>query len=512
MKQINVLDYLYSSSQDLSSVAIRCRDSSLTFKELHHSVGEMADFLNQFLPNETSPVATLLDRGIDCVIANLGIMKLGHYFTNIDPKTPIDRFANLLGNLENPVLITSHANLAKIPNLNHKSRVIFIDDFYSHKEQGIISKSHLKFKGNENVSETNPICIYNTSGSTGVPKSVVITHAGVIDYIEWVTSEFDFSDKEVFGSITPFHFDHYTLDLFVALKIGAELVIVPDELIPFPTEVVSILESSSATFLFWVPTIMVNVANLDLLSNRNLSSIKKVFFAGEVLPTKHLRYWQEKLPHVTFVNLYGPTEATTDCTFKIIERKYEDEETLSIGKPCRNSDVFILTSENAIAEVDEVGEICIRGVSLALGYFNNDEQTANSFVQNPLNQNYPDRIYRTGDLGKWSRSGEIVFLGRKDFQIKHSGYRVELGEIETALLRIAEVQNVCVLYDNLKKEIVAICESKVDLDLGDMRKFLSKDLPKYMIPTQIHRIDEIPMNSNGKIDRKLLSSRFISVE
>ena len=250
---------------------------------------------------------------------------------------------------------------------------------------------------------------------------------------------------------------------------------------------------------------MVNIANLDLLDKFDLTSLRKIFFAGEVFPTKPLNIWRARLANALFVNLYGPIEITVDCTYFLLDRDFADDAPIPIGTPCANSDVFIISEENKLVEPGEIGELCVRGSSLALGYYNNPEQTAKAFVQNPLNQAYPEIIYRTGDLVHTNELGEIMFDGRRDFQIKHQGYRIELSEIETAVQALPEILNACVLYQKEKKAIVLFFESDADLTSKHLRTALQSRLPKYMLPTIFIKVDEMPRNPNGKIDRQKLS-------
>jgi acyl-coenzyme A synthetase/AMP-(fatty) acid ligase len=255
---------------------------------------------------------------------------------------------------------------------------------------------------------------------------------------------------------------------------------------------------------------MVNIANLGLLNKFDLTHIRRIFFAGEVFPTKHLNMWRRSLPATQFVNLYGPIEITVDCTFFIFNRDFEDDAPIPIGYPCFNSDVFILTEEDKLAAPGQIGELCVRGSSLAMGYYNNPEQTAKAFVQNPLNGAYPEIIYRTGDLVHINDLGEIMFDGRKDFQIKHLGYRIELAEIENAVQALSEIRNACVLYDKEKKSIILIFETFAEITSKQLRISLQSRLPKYMLPTVFIEVDEMPRNPNGKIDRQALSVQYAS--
>jgi acyl-coenzyme A synthetase/AMP-(fatty) acid ligase len=268
------------------------------------------------------------------------------------------------------------------------------------------------------------------------------------------------------------------------------------------------MQEKLVSFIFWVPTIMVNIANLDLLSKIQLPEIKTVWFAGEVFPTKQFNYWKKQLPQTRFVNLYGPIEITLDCTYFIVNREIKDDEPIPIGYPCRNTDILILNEQNKLAGPREIGELCVRGSSLAMGYYNDPEKTSSVFIQNPLNKSYPETIYRTGDQVFVNNAGELIFKGRKDTLVKHLGYRIELSEIEHVIISTLKLaENGCVVYNFIKKEIILFYEARQEISLADFRIKVSAELPKYMIPDKLIKLDNLPRNTNGKIDRQLLNSK-----
>lgn len=227
-----------------------------------------------------------------------------------------------------------------------------------------------------------------------------------------------------------------------------------------------------------------------------------IWFAGEVFPTKQFNYWRRYLPQAMFVNLYGPTEITVDCTYYVVDRELRDDEPIPIGKPCRNTDIIILNRENNLVGPGEEGELCVRGSSLAMGYYNNQEKTVMAFVQNPLNTAYPELIYRTGDIVYINEREEIVYKGRNDSLIKHMGKRIELGEIEHVIINSLQlVKNGCAVYDYEKREIVFFYESSEPLETAILRREIGKQLPRYMIPSRFVHMAQLPRNTNGKIDR-----------
>lgn len=200
-----------------------------------------------------------------------------------------------------------------------------------------------------------------------------------------------------------------------------------------------------------------------------------------------------------YANLYGPTEITDACTYYIVSRKFDNDEPLPIGIPMDNTDIIVLNDKDELVTGDEVGELCVRGTSLAVGYYNNPEKTKEAFVQNPLNPAYPETIYRTGDLVKYNEYGELVYLSRKDFQIKHLGHRIELGEIEVAVSSLPEISLCCCLYDEKRQRIVLFIDAH--LDKKEIRERISSLVPDYMLPGKVVTLEDMPINANGKIDR-----------
>jgi D-alanine--poly(phosphoribitol) ligase subunit 1 len=290
---------------------------------------------------------------------------------------------------------------------------------------------------------------------------------------------------------------------------GASLHIIPENKFTFPIKLIEYVNENDINFVIWVPSVLINVSNFNAFESIKPTALNKVLFAGEVMPNKHLNYWRTHHPKALYSNLYGPTETTVIATYFIVDRFFEDDEPLPIGKPCGNIQTLILTKEGLQAETPEIGELCVRGSSLALGYYNDLEKTNLSFVQNPLHDLYPDIIYKTGDLVYENDYGEIEFVGRKDSQIKHMGYRIELGEIQTAILGIQGIENTCVLYDHAHKKIVAFYISNIaDISSKEIRKALVLILPKYMIPTKWIQKELFPLNANGKIHKIELSNEL----
>lgn len=508
--QNNVIDYLKEGSllHSPDKVAIDDQGLTFTFVQLDDLSDRLATLIAFLTDSIRKPIAVFLPKSAITVIADLAIVKSANFYTNLDDKSPPERLEKLLQNVLPELVVTTQTLRSKVLAAGiDEERILCVDQL---EIATLPVNSNLLGDLKKLLIDTDPLCLINTSGSTGIPKSVILNHRSTIDFIDWTLSNFDFRSTDNIGSLSPFFFDIYTLELYVALKTGSTIYLIPEQTASFPARLVQFLEEHQISFIFWVPTIMVSIANLDLLDKFELPSLRRIFFAGEVFPTKQLNMWRRSLPEAQFVNLYGPIEITVDCTYFVIDREFEDHAPIPIGTPCANSDVFILTDNNELAKPGEVGELCVRGSSLALGYYNNPKQTAASFVQNPLNDAYPEIVYRTGDLAHINELGEIMFCGRRDFQVKHQGYRIELAEIENAIQAIPEIRNACVLYHQANKAIVLVFETTSELSSGQLRKSLQSKLPKYMLPTVFVQLDEMPKNPNGKIDRQLLGSKFAS--
>ena len=508
--QNNVIDYLKEGSllHSPGKVAVVDGGREFTFKQLDDLSDRLATYIAFLTDRTRKPIAVFLPKTAVTIIADLAIVKSANFYTNLDDKSPPERLEKLLDNVLPQIVITNQKLKTKIRAAGiDEEKIVCIDELDITSLP--INLNLLRDRKNLLI-DTDPLCLINTSGSTGVPKSVVLNHRSTIDFIDWTLDNFDFSSNDAIGSLSPLYFDIYTLEIYVALKTGATVYLIPEQTASFPVQLVQFLSEHKISFIFWVPTIMVNIANLQLLDKFELSCLRRIFFAGEVFPTKQLNMWRQSLQNAQFVNLYGPIEITVDCTYFILNRNFEDDAPIPIGVPCANSDVFILTDSNMIAEQGEIGELCVRGSSLALGYYNNPKQTVMSFVQNPLNNAYPEIVYRTGDLVHTNELGEIMFDGRKDFQIKHQGYRIELAEIENAVQAVPEIRNACVLYHKAKKAIVLVFETSSDVTSKQIRNTLQSKLPKYMLPTEFVQLDEMPRNPNGKIDRQLLGTKFAS--
>ena len=446
------------------------------------------------------PVVFYLPKSADMLCGFMGAMYAGSPYAPVDSHIPMNRLEKIVESLEPSLIVTNGdlaANLDGVPLEN--TRVALIEELQKAEiEDSLVDTALSK------VVDSDPIYIMYTSGSTGTPKGVTIPHRGIIDYAHWVLDTFRFDETTVMANQAPFYFDNSTFDIYGSLLCGGKLILTPEVLMMFPVRLPEFLAEKEVTSIFWVPTVMINVANSGILETVSLPKLKNVSFCGEVMPNKQLNIWRRFLPHCTYANLYGPTEITDVCCYYVVDREFADTDPLPIGKACENMRVVILTEDNKAAKVGEQGELCVIGSGVALGYWNNPEITNKVFVQNPLAGEYRERMYRTGDLAYRDEDGLIQFCGRKDNQIKLKGNRIELGEIETAAMAVEGVENAAAVFDAENELIALFVETQGTLPLRRFNLELKKHIPQYMLPGKLFPMEKLPHTANDKIDRVLL--------
>lgn len=491
------------AARNADRVAVYDGDRKMTFRELREQALALAAALSEKFQGSTgNVVAVYLPKSIEAIVADLAVLYSGNVYMNLDVKSPWARTGRILETIRPGLLV-----YGETPPQGEAVPAMRFPDMAAPQ-----ARADAFLPLHDARIDSDLACIINTSGSTGTPKGVALTHRGFLDYVASVSAEGLVEDGETVASLAPIIFDHFSFELCLLALKGCTLLLIPDHFAAFPLRMLELMAQRKATFLFWVPTIMVNIANMDLLSAVRLPALKKIWFAGEVFPTAKFNYWRRHFPDALFVNLYGPTEITVDCLFYKVERPLADAEPIPVGRPLPNTAIMLLDEADrpiGPGQPGMEGELCVRGSCLAMGYYNNSEKTAQAFTQNPLNSHYPETIYRTGDMMAWDKNGDLVFRGRKDGMIKHSGYRIELGEIEHTAINVLKLfDNCCAVYDPGQKRIALVYEAGEEMAEKELRKKLGAVLPRYMVPTLFMRVEELPRNANGKIDRLSLAARI----
>ena len=494
----SVIEYLEDSvKKHAKKIAVIEEDKKITYSDLNKYSKRIGSFIaKNKIFNE--PIIIFMDKGIDTLISFLGTIYSGCFYSLINPEFPESRIVQIRDVIKSKLVITdeNHLDIAKkyFNNMIVKS----ISELKEHEiDEGLLDEvkdKHINY---------DPLYVNFTSGSTGTPKGVTISHRSVIDFIDKYTKIFDFNNEDIIANQAPFDFDVSVKDIYSSLKMGATLVIVPTKYFSNPSLLLDYLCDNKITIMTWAVSALCLITSFHGLDYKVPTHVRKILFSGEVMPIKHLKQWMEHLPNTLFVNLYGPTEITCNCTYHIIDRKRSYEDKIPIGKHFPNERVILLDENNKIiTDINKSGEICVSGTGLGLGYYNNHEQTESHFVQNPCIDNYIELLYHTGDLAYYNELGELVFNGRKDFQIKYLGHRIELEDIDKSIMKCDKVIRTCTLFDEEKSKLLGFYMG--DISKKDLHAFLTNNLPVHMIPTKLIQISEFPMTKNGKIDRKKL--------
>lgn len=505
MMKHNILELLeHSAAEYPDRVAFGDPTGEITFCELENNAKKIGTFLTEYV-RPCRPVAFYLEKSNLAMCGMLGAVYARGFYCVLDTRQPDARTRKVLEVLQPAVILTDSENRDKAELFSDTANVYCIEELL---ENGRIDTGKLK-KIRDTAMDTDPLYVNFTSGSTGVPKGVTVCHRSVLEFIEYFTSVFHITGADVLANQAPFDFDVSVKDIYSGLMTGARVQIIPREYFSAPVQLMDYLADHEVTVLVWAVSAMCFVSIMNGLSYRVPQNVRMVMFSGEVMPVKHLRTWQKYLPDATYVNLYGPTEITCNCTYHVLDHAYADTEVIPAGKPFPNEKVFLLDEQDhEVTQSGKDGEICVSGTCLALGYYHDPERTAQAFMQNPLNCDYQEMIYRTGDIGRYDTDGNLIYVSRKDFQIKHLGHRIELGEIENVAMSRDGVTRACCIYDTEKKRIILFCTGS--REGADLMKELRTVLPPFMIPSSIHPLEEMPLNKNGKIDRKQLTELYQS--
>lgn len=493
----NVLDYLDSAvSKYPDKICYSNGLSSLTFKEVYNissSVGTALSFEGVY----REPVVVFMGKSPETPAVFFGVIRSGNYYVPLDEEMPAYRIELILGNINARAAVCDDKCEKILKELNFTGKIHKLSDM-----QNNTPNEAALFKLREKSIDTDPVYVVFTSGSTGVPKGVTACHRSVIDYIENLTSVLNVSDKTVFGNQSPLYLDACLKEVYSAVKCGATAFFIPKSFFMFPLKLIEYLNEHKINTICWVSSALSLISGLGALESNVPTYLRTIAFGSEAFPVTQLNIWKICLPEARFINLYGPTEATGMSCYYVVDREFEPDDAIPIGKPFKNTEILLLDGAKLITETGELGEICIRGTCLTLGYYNDLTKTKEAFIQNPSVTAYEDIIYKTGDLGKYNEYGELVFVSRKDNQIKHMGHRIELGEVEAAAGSHGGVVSACCIFDGESKKIILYYTGSVSVK--DLTIYLKAKLPRYMVPNLMEQLEEMPHLANGKTDRAAL--------
>jgi amino acid adenylation domain-containing protein len=490
------------AGQRPEAVALRFRDQQMTYRQLNERANQVAHRLRELGVGPEVMVGTLLERSQEMVVGLLAILKAGGAFVPLDANYPAERLGFMATDTKAPVMLVQ--DLAqRVPDQNwSRATLVSLDGNIVE-----IDRQSAQNPANLATAENLAYVMY-TSGSTGRPKGVMVSHRAVVRLVK-NTNYVSLTDQEVFLQFSPISFDASTLELWGPLLNGGCLAIMPPD-VQSLAELGAAIRKHGVTSM-WLTAGLFNVMVEQRLED--LRPLRQLLVGGDALSPLHVRKAIDALPGCTLINGYGPTEGTTFTCCHTISREDAQRSSIPIGKPIANTQVYLLDSNNETVPVGEAGELCIAGDGLARGYLNQPELTAEKFVPHPFSNGFCSdksdaRIYKTGDLARYRPDGTIEFLGRVDNQVKISGYRIELGEIEATLMQHPDVQSAAVIArqdaPGEKKLVAYVVQQGVGRTTNELRAFLARKLPPYMVPSAFVFLDVLPLSPNGKLDRAVL--------
>lgn len=508
----------------------------LSFSELNELTKSIATGIIKRIASDNSPVAkaskelgpqpiaVMTGRHMYTPTCFLGVARAGYFYAAMEADLPETRLLQILTVTSPLYMITDQANLEKTKAIldlyfaenpsNPKTVLLIMEELMETPPEDNLLDGAL-----DNLTEHSPLYMIFTSGSTGVPKGVLTSHNSLMCYLDGLNEVIHLGETDVLGNQAPLDYIAAVRDMYLPLLTGCETVIIPRNTTAMPEELFGILNIFKVTTLCWSASGLEVLAKLGAFNSDGIvlpQHIRTIVFSGSVISSKYLKMWQEALSNTVFINQYGPTETTASCTYYVIPNVVDEDTVLPIGRPYKHYRVFLLSDfedveggiEKSEIEGDDeyagIGEICVAGPALAIGYYRNEEQTNKVFVRNPLQSDYYERIYLTGDLGKYNEDGELEFLGRKDRQVKHMGHRIELAEIEMAAMKVAGITGAISLYN--KESSLLYLFYTGDATAKDIALYFRANMPGYMVPRKTIQLEAMPTLPNGKIDMPALKN------
>ncbi|PSB57975.1 non-ribosomal peptide synthetase, partial [Chamaesiphon polymorphus] len=477
------------------AIAVVFEQQELTYRQLNHRANQLAHHLQTLGVKHEVMVGICVERSLEMVVGLLGILKAGGAYVPLDPSYPTERLSYMVSDAGIEVLLTQQNLLPTLPS--HLAQVVCLDP------DGGVIESHSPENLVSSVSADNLAYVIYTSGSTGAPKGVCVAHRSVVRLVQ-NTNYAQFNAEQVFLQLAPITFDASTLELWGSLLHGSKLVIFPSQ-VPDLDRLVDVVSQHQITCL-WLTAGLFHLMVDEYLEA--LSPVQQLLAGGDVLSVDHVRRFRQRYPNCRLIDGYGPTENTTfTCCYEIGQTQLQ--QTVPIGKPIANTQVYILDPQLQPVPVGVTGELHIGGDGLARGYLNRPELTASKFIPNPFSSDKSARLYKTGDLARYLNDGNIEFLGRLDHQVKIRGFRIELGEIEAVISQHPQVSQVVAIdrediSGNQQLVAYVIAQSGAEISSTEIKDFVKEKIPSYMVPGAVICLDSLPLTPNGKVDRQAL--------
>lgn len=487
-------DLARQAAERPQAIAVADATQCWSFAQLAAGSDALASTLLRRGVQKGQAVGVVARRSAAVIAMFLAVVKAGGFYVPIDPDWKPEKLRHVCENSGLTLLLDTIAPTVLPPQCDG----LVCDDalWQAPVEQAALAAIRAE------LQPTDPLYLIYT-GSTGVPKGVLKTHGAMCSYIAAFTAQFPATPSDVLGNQTPFFFDASAKDIYWMLHDGCRLEVLDTGLFSQPYALIEYLNERRVSVIAWVPSALMIVSQLNTFADILPQYLRAVFFIGEVFPMKQFLAWQRALPQVRFVNLYGQSELAGACCYYEVDRVFSPEETLPIGQPFSNAEIFLLADGQVVTQPGQIGEIGIVSPALATEYYGEPEKTAAAFVSF-THEGRCLRLFRTGDMARYTPTGLLEFAARCDAQIKHMGYRIELGEIEAAANSLPEIIDCACLYDTNQSRLVLFCTVQPGATKPALRRALREKLSSYMVPSRIEILPQLPRNANGKTDRVLL--------
>lgn len=497
----NILEYLERTWREQpESIALADEERELSFRELYSlSRAGGSELIRRGLWAE--PVAVFMEKRPETICAFLAAVYAGCFYVPLDASMPSRRLEMILDKLKPRLVIADELGREKLESLGLGELAVDWRELLS----GAADEEALRAVRARTL-DTDPVYVVFTSGSTGAPKGVTACHRSIIDYAEAICPVIGAGRDSVFAMQVPLYVDACLKELLSMIRCGSQVWLMPQNLFMFPLRALEYINRHRVNTLCWVASALTMISGLGAFQEARPHALRTVCFSSEVFPVKQLKLWREAAPGARFINFYGPTECTGISFYYEVDRDFQEGDSIPVGRPFENTGYLLLKEDGSAALPGEQGEICIKGAGLCLGYYGDEERTQAAFVQNPLNKCWPERIYRTGDMGYVNQYGELIFSSRRDDQIKNMGHRIELGEIEAGANAQEGVESSCCLWDGERKKLSLFYMGSV-LERELMSR-LRRELPRHMLPNKLIRLETLPLLPNGKTDRLGLEKMY----